>query len=389
MLDQLLTKPKQTPAFSADDRRFMAMALALGRRNLGNTWPNPSVGAVIVADRPDGPVVVGRGWTARGGRPHGEPLAIAQAGDRAKGATCYVTLEPCAHHGRTTPCADALIEVGVSRVVAAIEDPDRRVAGNGFRKLTEAGIAVDVGLCRAAARRQHAGHISRILLARPHVQLKLAVSADGMIGRRGVGNLPITGMEARARVHMMRAEADAILIGIGTALADDPELTCRLDGLEDRSPVRVVVDGAARLPLASRLVATARDVPLWVVVDDRADAACCAALEDAGATIITVGRDAAGKTLLGEALAGFAERGITRLMVEGGAHIAEAMMESDFVDEIGLFSSTREIGADGLPAFNRTGPEAIAESGRFAVLERAELGGDLFTSYWRKGLTEG
>ncbi len=387
MLDQTLMKPKKAAAFSAADRRFMAMALALGRRNLGNTWPNPAVGAVIVADRPGGPVVVGRGWTAKGGRPHGEARAVEAAGAQADGATCYVTLEPCAHYGRGIPCADLLIAAGVSRVVAAVEDPDPRVAGKGFRKLAEAGVTVDIGLCGDAARRAHAGHFSRVLTGRPHVQLKLAVSADGMIGRRGTGNLPITGADARARVHMMRAEADAILVGIGTALADDPELSCRLDGLEDRSPVRVVVDGAARLPLGSRLVATAREIPLWIIVDDRADAECCRALEDAGAGIIVVGRDARRQTLLAEGLAALAERGITRMMVEGGARIAEALMGGDLIDEIALFSGRFEVGADGLPAFHGAGPEAIDDSGRFAAVEQAELGGDRLTTYWRKGLT--
>ena len=369
------------------DRHFMAMALELGRRNRGNTWPNPAVGAVIVREGEGRSVVVGRGWTARGGRPHGEPLALAEAGGLAAGATCYVTLEPCAHQGATAPCADGLIAAGISRLVTALEDPDPRVRGRGHERVRKAGIAVTVGPGAAIARRDHAGHFSRVLLGRPHVQLKLAVSADGMIGRHGVGNLAITGAAARTRVHLMRAEADAIMIGIGTALADDPQLTCRIDGLADRSPVRVVVDGSARLPPASRLVRSAGRVPLWLIIDDRADQSRCRALSAAGVEIISVARGRDGHARLDEVLAALAARGITRLMVEGGARLAAALLDRDLIDEIALFSSRMVIGGQGVPAFARAGPEAISRTGRFAVLERAELGGDRLVSYWRKDLT--
>ena len=229
--DQYAQKTRQS---QAADRRYMELALALGHRTLGQTWPNPAVGAVVVKDG----VIVGRGWTAPGGRPHGEPQALARAGEAARGATVYVTLEPCSHHGKTPPCADALIAAGVKRVVSAIEDPNPEVAGQGHARLRAAGIVVDVGLCADEARRAHAGHIRRITSGRPHVTLKLAVSADGKIGAAGHKPVAITGDAVRAKVHLQRAHSDAILIGIGTALADDPELTCRLPGMEKLSPVR-------------------------------------------------------------------------------------------------------------------------------------------------------
>ena len=244
-----------------DDRRFMALALTLGRRGLGRTWPNPAVGAVIVKDG----VIVGRGWTQPGGRPHAEVEALRRAGPAARGATLYVTLEPCSHYGKSPPCADAVIAAGIARVVSALEDPNPEVAGAGHARLRAAGIAVDVGIGAEAARRDHAGHIRRMRDGRPHVMLKLAISADGKAGAAGRQPVPITGEAVRDRVHLLRAHSDAIMIGIGTALADDPMLTSRLPGMDTYSPVRVVLDAKLRLPLDTALVQTARQTPLWVV----------------------------------------------------------------------------------------------------------------------------
>ncbi|MEP4753955.1 MAG: bifunctional diaminohydroxyphosphoribosylaminopyrimidine deaminase/5-amino-6-(5-phosphoribosylamino)uracil reductase RibD, partial [Nitratireductor sp.] len=248
----------------ARDRRFMAAAIRLSRRNLGLTATNPSVGTLIVADQGEVPVIVGRGVTARGGRPHAETEALAEAGERARGASAYVTLEPCAHHGRTPPCASALIAAGIRRVVGASSDPDPRVSGKGYAMLRAAGVEVVEAVLAERAGEVMAGYLMRSMKKRPEVILKLAVSSNGMIGRAGQGQVPITGPVARAQVHLMRAEADAVLIGIGTAIADDPELTCRLPGLEDRSPVRIVLDSGARLPVTSKLVAQAARVPLLV-----------------------------------------------------------------------------------------------------------------------------
>src|SRR5579864_2671787 len=211
----------------AADLRFMQLALALGRRGQGRTWPNPAVGAVIVKDG----VIVGRGWTQAGGRPHAEVEALRRAGEAARGATLYVTLEPCSHHGKTPPCADAVIAAGIARVVSALEDPNPEVAGQGHARLRAAGIAVEVGVGAEAARRDHAGHIRRMRQGRPQVMLKLAISADGKAGAAGRRPLAITGERVRDRVHLLRAQSDAIMIGIGTALADDPLLTCRLPGM--------------------------------------------------------------------------------------------------------------------------------------------------------------
>src|ERR1700674_1066315 len=236
------------------DRRFMDVALALGRRGLGNTWPNPAVGAVVVRHDAGGPVIVGRGWTPPGGRPHAETEALRRAGPAARGATLYVTLEPCSHHGRTPPCTAAIAAAGISRVVSAIEDPDGKVAGRGHALLRAGGVAVDIGGGAAPALRAHAAHIRRIGDGRPHVTLKLAVTADGKAGLAGRKPVPITGEPVRDRVHLMRAMNDAILVGIGTVLADDPQLTCRLPGMARRSPVRIVLDSQLRLPLESRPV---------------------------------------------------------------------------------------------------------------------------------------
>src|SRR3954464_5111736 len=264
------------------DRRFMELALALGRRGQGRTWPNPAVGAVIVKDG----VIVGRGWTQPGGRPHGEPEALRRAGEAARGATLYVTLEPCSHFGKSPPCADAVIAAGIKRVVAAIEDPNPEVAGQGHARLRAAGITVDVGLCAAEAAFDHAGHFHRVRDKRPHVILKLAVSSDGKIAGAGHKTVAITGDLARTRVHLLRAQCDAILVGIGTVLADDPLLTCRLPGMEKRSPVRVVLDTALRISGSSRLVHSARETPLWVMTSNLSEAPAVMKLGAAGAEVI-------------------------------------------------------------------------------------------------------
>ena len=268
------------------DERFMSLALALGRRGLGNAWPNPAVGAVVV--RHDGePVIVGRGWTQPGGRPHAETEALRRAGAAARGATLYATLEPCSHQGKTPPCTDAIIAAGIVRVVSAIEDPNA-LAGRGHALLRECGITVDVGVGAAEARRAHAGHIRRVCDHRPHVSLKLAVSADGKAGLADRKPVSITGEGARARVHLMRAMNDAILVGVGTALADDPQLTCRLPGMAAFSPVRVVLDAGLRLPVTGALVRSAPETPVWVIADERAPAEAEAVLVARGVEVFRI-----------------------------------------------------------------------------------------------------
>jgi diaminohydroxyphosphoribosylaminopyrimidine deaminase / 5-amino-6-(5-phosphoribosylamino)uracil reductase len=359
----------------AEDLRFMELALALGRRGLGRTWPNPSVGAVVVRREADGPVIGGRGWTQPRGRPHAETQALERAGGFARGATLYVTLEPCSHFGQTPPCADAIIAAGIARVVSALEDPNPQVAGEGHRRIAAAGIAVTVGIGADAARRAHAGHLRRMRERRPQVILKLAVSADGKAGLAGRRPAPITGEPARERVHLMRAMSDAVLTGIGTVLADDPLLTCRLAGMANRSPVRVVLDGELRLGLGTRLVATARETPLWVVTSALAAAAREQALRTRGVEVLRVAAPH-GRLDLAAVLDRLSERGITRLMVEAGPILAAAFIEADLVDEAALLRSRTLIGPDGIDALEGLSLAALTRSPRLELVRTEPAGAD-------------
>jgi diaminohydroxyphosphoribosylaminopyrimidine deaminase/5-amino-6-(5-phosphoribosylamino)uracil reductase len=360
----------------------MALALTLGRRGLGRVWPNPAVGAVVVRHQPSGPVIVGRGWTQPGGRPHAEPEALGRAGAAARGATLYVTLEPCSHHGKTPPCVDAIMAAGIARVVAALEDPNPKVAGQGFARLKAAGIAVDLGPGATQARRDHAGHVRRIVDGRPHVTLKLAVSADGKAGGAGRRPLAITGAPARARAHLLRAQNDAILVGIGTVLADDPELTCRLPGMAARSPVRVVLDSQLRLPRTSRLVAGAAAVPLWVVASEQAPASAERALRTHGVEVLRVAIAPGGLDLAG-ALRQLAARGITRLLVEGGPIVASAFMRADLVDAAVLFRAPHAIGTDGIDALDGLPLTVLTAAPRFVPGGTEPAGDDAVEIYAR------
>ncbi len=335
---------------SALDRRFMAAALRLSRRNSGRTGTNPAVGTLIVRDDGGaGPMIVGSGVTALGGRPHAETEALAEAGELAHGAIAYVTLEPCAHHGRTPPCANALVNAGVARVVGAASDPDPRVSGKGYAILRAAGIEVVEDVLAAEAADQMAGYMSRSLRKRPEVVLKLALSADGMIGRRGAGQVSITGEIARREVQMMRVEADAILIGIGTALEDDPALTVRLPGLESRSPARIVLDRQIRLPEGSKLVSGADRVPLYVAACADADPQRRAALERHGVRFIGT-ETVDGQIALPELMEDIGALGMASVLVEGGAEVAKAFLADDLVDRIVLFRGATEVGANGVAA---------------------------------------
>lgn len=361
------------------DRRFMQLALALGRRGQGRTWPNPAVGAVIVKDD----VIVGRGWTQPGGRPHGEPEALRRAGAAARGATLYVTLEPCSHFGKSPPCADAVIAAGIKRVVTAIEDPNPEVAGQGHARLRAAGITVDVGLCAAEAAFDHAGHFRRIRDKRPHVILKLAVSPDGKIGAAGGQPLAITGEAVRDRVHLLRAQCDAILVGIGTVLADDPQLNCRLPGMAARSPVRVVLDQSLRIPVSGQLVRSARETPLWVVGSELAEAAAATRLGAAGAQIIRVPPRAASGLDLAAVLHALAGKGISRLLVEGGSRVAASFVAAELVDEIWLFRGTEAVGADGVDALDAMPLSKITQSQAYKVHASETFERDTLTIFER------
>jgi len=365
------------PAASAesDDRRFMALALTLGRRGFGRTWPNPAVGAVVVKDG----VIVGRGWTQPGGRPHAEVEALRRAGSAARGATMYVTLEPCSHHGKSPPCADAVIAAGIARVVSALEDPNPEVAGSGHARLRAAGIKVDVGIGAEEARRDHAGHIRRMRDGRPHVTLKLAISADGKAAAAGRRPVAITGEAVRDRVHLLRAQSDAIMIGIGTVLADDPLLTCRLPGMEQRSPVRVVLDSTLRRPLDSRLIATARETPVWVIAGPKAPHPAEEALRAKGVEVFRVGGE---RVDLTAALKLLAERGITRLLVEGGPTLAAALTAADLVDAAILFHSAKVVGEGGLDALDAVAMTGLTQ--RLKPTDSEAIGPDRQQTYERE-----
>mgnify|MGYP001765891822 CR=1 FL=1 len=366
------------PAVATDlDRRFMAAAIRLGRRHLGRTGPNPSVGAICVVDGPDGPIVVGRGVTAYGGRPHAEPQALTQAGDRARGSTLYVTLEPCSHWGKSPPCADAIVAAGVARVVVARDDPDPRVAGRGYARLAEAGIGVVRGVLAAEAWEGLSGFLARVSGCRPEVLLKLAISADGMIGRHGVANFPITGPAARARAQLMRMEADAIAVGIGTAALDDPELTVRLPGLAATSPRRIVFDRAARLSPASRLVASAATVPVSMVTALDAPAEAVAALAAQGVSMLPVPVDGGGRLALAPALGRLEGEGINTLMVEGGAELAESFLVAGLVDRLALFRSPVVVGQGGIAAPPSLAGVLAPAAGRFHRTSVERWGDDL------------
>ena len=359
-----------------NDARYMALALVLGRRGLGNTWPNPAVGAVIVKDG----VIVGRGWTQVGGRPHAEVEALKHAKRAAQGATLYVTLEPCSHTGKSPPCADAIIKAGIKRVVSALEDPNPEVAGQGHEKLRAKGIAVEIGLGADEARRAHAGHITRIQKARPFVTLKLALSSDDKIAAAGRKPVAITGEAARDRVFQMRAQHDAILVGIGTVISDNPHLTCRLPGMMERSPVRVVLDARLRVPMSVSVVSTVNDTPTWVLTSHKASDIALDILQQKGCKVFRVD-DRNGELDLEAVLKTLSEQGITRLMVEGGAKVAASFVEAGLVDEAVLLRADKTIGTDGVDALE--GMTLSKLTGAMTSRGTEKLGGDTLEVFER------
>jgi diaminohydroxyphosphoribosylaminopyrimidine deaminase / 5-amino-6-(5-phosphoribosylamino)uracil reductase len=366
-------------AFSALDERFMAAALSLGRRGLGRCAPNPAVGALIVKDG----IVVGRGFTAPGGRPHAERNAIDQASVLAKGATIYVTLEPCAHQGRGAPCAAAIVDAGVTRVVSAMEDPDPRTAGRGHALLREAGVEVAIGAGAEAAQRAHLGHILRVTERRPAVTLKLAQTADGFAaGARYDSRLAITGEAANGRVQIMRAMHDAIMIGIGTALGDDPLLTVRFAGAA-AEPLRVVLDAQLRLSPRSRLGATAHNHPTLVIAGPGAPAEQATALAEVGVEVVEVEADAAGRLDLAAALRLLARRGVTRVFSEGGPTIGSALIAAGLADETLILTAPKPLGRAGLPALDRAARAKLEDPSLYRLAAIAHFGIDEMRQYER------
>jgi len=362
------------------DVQFMQTALVLARRGLGKVWPNPAVGCVLVRNGK----IVGRGWTQPGGRPHSETEALRRASTESRGATAYISLEPCDHYGKTGPCTEAIIAAGIRRVVIAVEDPDPRVAGKGIKRLRSAGVAVTVGVCREAAAELNAGFFLSILSGRPLITLKAATSLDGRIATRTGKSRWITGTESRATAHRLRAEHDAILIGSGTALADDPVLSCRLPRMEDNSPVRVIADGRLRLTPGMKLIETAVQIPTWVVTIQESGLHRRRALEERGVAIIEVESDSSGRPVPSAIAAALANRGITRLLIEGGGEITASFLMAGLVDRLAWFRAPRVIGSDGVAVSGAIGVESLGDAPRFSWSGVTQIGVDVLETYSRR-----
>jgi diaminohydroxyphosphoribosylaminopyrimidine deaminase/5-amino-6-(5-phosphoribosylamino)uracil reductase len=374
------TVPAEPSTQSLDDVAHMRAALALAERGLGTTWPNPSVGCVIVRHGR----VVGRGRTQPGGRPHAEPEALAMAGTAALGATAYVTLEPCCHWGRSPPCTDALIKAGVARVVIAATDPDPRVNHQGITQLRAAGITVVTGVLEQEARETLAGFLLRIEQGRPLVTLKLATTLDGRIATATGESQWITGPPARRFTHALRGRHDAVMAGIGTVLADDPELTCRIAGFRPTPVVRVIADSHLRTPPNSRLARAAHEAPCWLLARPDADPTRRSALEATGVRVLPVPAGDGGLDIV-TASRVLAEAGLTRVMVEGGGRLAAALMRADLVDRIAWFHAPAVMGGDGKPGVHEFGITELARMPRFCHTHSMALGGDTLSLFTRRG----
>lgn len=369
----------------AGDARWMRMALGLAARALGRVAPNPAVGAVIVREGR----VLGRGVTGDGGRPHAEAVALAQARERygpeaLRGATAYVTLEPCNHHGRTPPCAEALVAGGIARLVCPMRDPHPRVSGGGLAALSQAGVSVETGLMEAEARRLNAGFLSVIERSRPYLTLKLAATLDGRIATRAGESRWITGADARARVHLIRSRADAILVGAGTARADDPMLDVRGLGPRAGRPVRVVADGDLTLARDSRLARTARESPVRVLHRPDAPADRRQALEAQGVETVAIPAGADGLLDMRAAFRQLAAMGVTRVLCEGGGQLAASLLAADLVDEIALFTAGKTIGAEGRAVVGALDLTHLADAPEFVLREASVIGGDVLTLWERR-----
>jgi len=362
-----------------DDLLHMRAALALARRGLGNAWPNPAVGCVLVKEGR----VIGRGWTQPGGRPHAETEALRRAGDAARGATAYVTLEPCSHHGRTPPCCEALAGAGIARVVMAMRDPDPRVNGRGLAMLRGAGIVVEEGLLEAEAHALNAGFFRRIQAGMPVVTLKLASTLDGRIATASGESRWITGQAARREVHALRARHDAILVGSGTVLADDPDLTCRIPGMERVPMLRVVADARLRTPPAAQLVQGAQVAPVLIITAPGHPPAAQAPFIAAGADIVTVPAHAAGGLDLPSLLRALGRRGVTRVLAEGGAGLAAALLRQGLVDRLVWFHAPAVMGGDGHPALEGLRLAALSAMPRFRRAAQRALGDDMLSEFER------
>jgi len=371
------------PDRTSRDERFMRLAIALGSRHLGLAWPNPSVGAVLVDESGEVPVIVAQGVTQPGGRPHAERMALEAAGARARGATLYVTLEPCAtrssrSHGPS--CTDLIVAAGIGHLVVSVADPSPYAAGQGPERFSLAGIPMNVGCLAEEGARLHRGHITRVIKGRPAVTVKLARSTEGFAGSRQGPRLILTGETAQAKVHLMRAHADAIMVGVGTVLADDPLLNVRLAGLESRSPVRIIVDSQLRIPVTSRVVSGVRDIPTWVLTTVEASVEAERALTAQGVEVLRVSADESGRVSLPEALQLLGTRGLTQVFCEGGPELADALAGADLIDDLVLITGRSARGLGDVPAL---GAALQDRMDHLALRAEEQSGHDLFM-YWER-----
>ena len=360
----------------------MQLALSLARRGLGNVWPNPAVGCVLLRDDLNNQIV-GRGWTQGGGRPHGETEAIKRAQELAQGSIAYITLEPCNHQGETPPCSEALIKAGVKRCVIATKDPDPRVLGSGIKRLREAGIEIETGVCEDDARHLNAGFFMRINRGRPLFTQKTATTLDGRIATASGDSKWITGVTARSFAHGLRASHDAIMVGIGTALADQPSLTCRLPGLEDQSPVRIVADTSLRISSDSNIVKTATNIPTWIITSTGVNLDRCDELKSLGVIVIKIAVGKDGRLDLIELANELGKRGLTRVLVESGGELAAALAKHNLIDQLAWFRSAKLVGGDGLSSFGAFGINDITKSPSFYRESLLSVGEDILEIYSR------
>ncbi|WP_417816057.1 bifunctional diaminohydroxyphosphoribosylaminopyrimidine deaminase/5-amino-6-(5-phosphoribosylamino)uracil reductase RibD [Thalassospira alkalitolerans] len=366
-----------TPAFSDDDRHFMRVALSLSKRGLGNVWPNPSVGCVLVSSQG---MIIGRGFTKPGGRPHAERVALDEAGENSRGATAYVTLEPCSHFGKSPPCASGLIDAGVSRVVSALEDPDGRVSGRGHGMLHDAGVTVDVGLYNNEATHINAGFLSRVIRGRPLVTLKLAATMDGRSATNSGESQWITGARARESGHLLRANHDAILVGANTVLADDPTLTCRIPGRIDQSPLRVILDRKGKVPPSAKLALTSNSVPTWLITTEPLLDEVSEKFAKSGVKVISA-RCADSHFDLNDVLKQLGEHGLTRVLVESGGLLAASLIKENLIDRIVHFTAPSLMGADGKAMIAELGFERLSHIPHFRRTSIRAVGEDIEATY--------
>ena len=368
------------------DKRYMLAALELAKRGLGNAWPNPSVGCILVKNftKKNKSEIIGRGWTQPGGRPHAEIVALKQANYKTLNTIAFVTLEPCCHIGKTSPCIKEIIRSGISKVVVACRDPDPRVSGRGLLQLKNAGIEVVYGVCKKEAEKLNEGFFKKIKIGRPMITVKVATTIDGCIATRSGDSKWITGDLSRQQGHLLRAKHDAVLVGVGTVIKDDPSLTCRLPGMKRFSPIRIIIDTALRTPLSSQLVRTSRSYPTWIFTNKIETSSRVKVFRKNGVHVISLANQKTkNKVPLKTVMKKLAQEGITRVLVEGGSKVITSFMREQLVDHLVLFRSTKIIGSNGLTVAGNLKIERLLNAISFNRTSIRESGEDVVESYER------